>query len=105
MALVPEMPAPFTLELKPALPMAALGELIVGVVGLIVTPVELLEPDVPVAPIGRVVVTLVPEMPAPIKLELKSALPMAALGELIVGDRARRSARLCLSISPHGRAS
>ena len=31
---------------------------------------------------------LVPEMPAPITLELKSALPMAALGELIVGDRA-----------------
>ena len=48
MTLVPEMPAPITLELKSALPMAALGELIVGVVGLIVTPVELLEPDVPV---------------------------------------------------------
>ena len=47
-ALVPEMPAPITLELEPALLMAALGELIGGVVGLIVTPVELLEPDVPV---------------------------------------------------------
>ena len=48
MALVPEMPEPITLEAAPALLMVALGELIGGVVGLIVTPVELLEPDVPV---------------------------------------------------------
>ena len=38
MAVVPEIPKPIP----------ALGELIGGVVGLIVTPVELLEPDVPV---------------------------------------------------------
>ena len=48
MALVPEMPDPIPLEAAPARLMVALGELIEGVVGLIVTPVELLEPDVPV---------------------------------------------------------
>ena len=47
-ALVPEMPDPIPLEAAPARLMVALGEFIEGVVGLIVTPVELPEPDVPV---------------------------------------------------------
>lgn len=46
-ALVPAMPAPISLKLEPARLMLALGDPIGGVVGLIVTPVELLEPEMP----------------------------------------------------------
>lgn len=44
---VPEMPAPISLKLEPARLMLALGDPKAGVVGTIVTPVELLEPEVP----------------------------------------------------------